>query len=130
MKKRNKEGMIKEMNGLGKSVAHTDPEKFWGMCSRGRFPYKNHGFSVVRESPQDAILMRSMEWGDLSMRWFEQCQKGCYSWGKGAWSDLLGGGVRNHYSEMGCPIHLSAARPGLAGVKASCLCVRRRPEFP
>ena len=42
--------------------------------------------------------------------------------------DSAGGGGRNQVREMGCPIHLSAARPGLAGVKASCLCVRRRPE--
>ena len=41
---------------------------------------------------------------------------------------FYGGGVRNEGSGMGCPIHLSAARPGLAGAKASCLYVRRRPE--
>ena len=25
--------------GKGRAVAHTDPEKFWGTCFRGRFPY-------------------------------------------------------------------------------------------
>ena len=35
---------------------------------------------------------------------------------------FYGGGVRNEGSGMGCPIHLSAARPGLAGVRARPLC--------
>ena len=26
---------------MGKKVAHTDPEKSWGTCFRGRFPYEN-----------------------------------------------------------------------------------------
>ena len=42
-------------------------------------------------------------------------QKRSYSSGK--WS-LQGGGDRNDWSEMGCPNHLSAARPCLAGVRA------------
>ena len=31
----------KESDGREKKVAHTDPEKIWGTCFRGRFPYEN-----------------------------------------------------------------------------------------
>ena len=29
---------------MGKNVAHTDPEKIWGTCFRGRFPYEIYIF--------------------------------------------------------------------------------------
>ena len=51
---------VPELLGGGGSVAHTDPEKFWGTCFRGRFPYIFFIFGSVWR-PANLLVFASLD---------------------------------------------------------------------